>query len=127
VKDKEARKIAAFIVEKEKKETVALLVSRTDEMLKETIKKILKALNKKEREDEKPLTWKIPTWRKNIHRMKKKPSNGWRERKITKERDTCFKCGKKGHKVIECGKFQCYNCGKQGHLARDCKVRLRSN
>ena len=44
-----------------------------------------------------------------------------------KERDTCFKCGKKGHKAIECGKFQCYNCGKQGHLARDYKVRPRSN
>ena len=59
--------------------------------------------------------------------MKKEPSNGWKERKITKERDTYFKCGKKGHKAIECGKFQCYNCGKQGHLVRDCKVRPRSN
>jgi len=76
VKDKEARRIAAFTAEKEKKETVALLVLRTDEMLEETIKKILKALNKKERENEKPLMWKTPTWRKNIHRMKKEPLNG---------------------------------------------------
>jgi len=52
----------------------------------------------------------------------------WLKReKDNKKRDTCFKCSKKGYKVIECGKFQYYNCGKQGHLARDCKVRLRFN
>ena len=75
-KGKKARRIAAFTAEKEKKEMVVLLVPRTDETLEKTIKKILKSLNKKKREYEKPSTWKTPTWRKNIHRMKKEPSNG---------------------------------------------------
>jgi len=61
VKDKEAKKIATFTAEKEKKEIVALLVPRTDKILEETVKKILKALNKKERENEKPSTWKTLT------------------------------------------------------------------
>jgi len=55
-KDKEAKRIVTFTAEKEKKKMVALLVPRTDKTLKETIKKILKALNKKEKEDEKPST-----------------------------------------------------------------------
>ena len=33
--------------------------------------------------------------------------------------EECFKCGKRGHKVVECRKFNCYKCGGNGHLAKD--------
>ena len=35
----------------------------------------------------------------------------------------CRKCGKQGHKAIDCRSDKnkgCFNCGKEGHFARDC-------
>jgi len=33
---------------------------------------------------------------------------------------TCNKCGKKGHKQVDCPKTECYNCGGRGHVSSDC-------
>jgi len=117
MKEREARRIAAFTKEK-KKEAIAPMIPKKEETMEETIMRVVKAMNAEK--EKKPLKWN-----RNYQKGRREVMNTWKERKDTREKDTCFKCGKRGHKAMDCGKFQCYNCGKIGHLARDCRDRQR--
>jgi hypothetical protein len=52
------------------------------------------------------------------------------DRRLTKEVDSCFSCGDRGHRANTCPKRKpgtCWSCGQKGHYARQCKSQMSGN
>jgi len=61
----------------------------------------------------------------SVHKTSATPTDGDADAVLT-----CFRCGKRGHKVPQCRLRKdvvCHRCGKQGHLQRVCKTKSKSN